>query len=102
MTDEEKGLVGEAFEEEAIEWMVLDVLWSDDDSEVVVHYYDIADAYNEGLTEDDLREALEDNEYYDCMERSKVSEIRKWIKEGSTSPSISLNDRMDERGECGD
>ena len=102
VTDEEKGLVGEAFEEEAIEWMVLDVLWSDDDSEVVVHYYDIADAYNEGLTEDDLREALEDNEYYDCMERSKVSEIRKWIKEGSTSPSISLNDRMDERGECGD
>ena len=99
VTNAEKGLVGEAFEEDAIEWMVLDVVWSDEDGEVVVHYYDIVDAANDDLTEDDLREALEESEYYDCMERSKVSEIRKWIREGSITASITLNGRMDERDE---
>ena len=76
----QQALVGEAFEEEAIEWMVLDVVWSQEDEEVVVHYYDIVDAANEDLTEDALREALEENEYYDCMERSTVREIKQWMK----------------------
>ena len=82
--------MGEACEEEAIEWMVLDVVWSQEDEEVVVHYYDIVDAANEDLTEDDLREALEENEYYDCMERSTVREIKQWMKEGAITPSVTL------------
>ena len=90
VTGAEQALVGEAFEEEAIEWMVLDVVWSQEDEEVVVHYYDIVDAANEDITEDDLREALEENEYYDCMERSTVREIKQWMKEGSITPSVTL------------
>ena len=37
----------QAFEEDAMEWMVPDVLWNKED-EVVIHYYDIADAAREG------------------------------------------------------
>ena len=64
--------------------------------EVVVHYYDIVDASNEELTEGDLRDALDDDEYYDCMERSSVREIKQWIQEGSITPSVALDDEDDD------
>ena len=40
----EEAYKGQAFEEDAIEWMVLDVLWNKEDGELVVHYYDMAGA----------------------------------------------------------
>ena len=63
--------------------MVLDVLWNKEDEEVVVHYYDIADAAREELSEEEMRDAIERDEYYDCMERSSVSEIKQWVKDGT-------------------
>jgi hypothetical protein len=63
--------------------MVLDVLWNKEDEEVVVHYYDIADAAREKLSEEEMRDAIERDKYYDCMERSSVSEIKQWVKDGA-------------------
>jgi hypothetical protein len=83
ITDNEAAYVGQAFEEDAIEWMVLDVLWNKEDEEVVVHYYDIADAAREKLSEEEMRNAIERDKYYDCMERSSVSEIKQWVKDGA-------------------
>ena len=51
---------------------------------MVVHYYDIADAARrEELSEEEMRDAIERDEYYDCMERSSVSEIKQWVKGGA-------------------
>ena len=51
---------------------------------MVVHYYDIADAARrEELSEEEMRDAIERDEYYDCMERSSVSEIKQWVKDGA-------------------
>ena len=74
---------GQAFEEGAIEWMVLDVLWNKEDGEVVIHYDDIADAAREGLSEEEMRDSIRMNEHYDFMERSSVSEIKQWVKDGA-------------------
>ena len=83
ITAAEEAYKGQAFEEDAIEWMVLDVLWNKEDEEVVLHYYDIADAARERLSEEKMGDAIEINEYYDCMERPSVSEIKQWAKDGA-------------------
>ena len=79
----EEAYKGQAFEEDAIEWMVLDVLWNKEDGEVVVHYCDIADAAREGLSEEKMGDAIKMNEYYDCMKRSSMIEIKQWVKDGA-------------------
>ena len=75
---------GQAFEKNAVEWMVPDVLWNKEDEEVVVHYYDRAGAAREGLSEEKIGDPIGMNEYCDCMERMDVSEIRQWVKGGAT------------------
>ena len=37
----------------------------------------------EQLSEEEMRDAIERDEYYDCMERSSVSEIKQWVKDGA-------------------
>ena len=49
----------------------------------MLHYYDIAGAAREGLSEEKMGYAIGMNEFYDCMERSSVSEIRQWVKDGA-------------------
>ena len=58
----EEAYKGQAFEEDAIGWMVPDVLWNKEDEVVVVHCYDIAGAAREGLSEEKMRDAIEMNE----------------------------------------
>ena len=58
----EEAYKGQAFEEDAIEWMVLDVLWNKEDEGVVVRYNGIAGAAREGLSEEKMRDAIEMNE----------------------------------------
>ena len=84
VTSAEKSLVSLSFEEDAVKWKVINVAWSAEDEAVVVWYYDVLDAERQDLTEEEMLEALnlEVPEYYDCVERSSVAEIRKWIKEG--------------------
>ena len=77
----EEAYKGQAFEKNAVEWMVPDVLWNKEDEEVVVHYYDRAGAAREGLSEEKIRDPIGMNEYCDCMERMDVSEIRQWVKD---------------------
>ena len=50
---------------------------------VVVHYYDMVGSAREGLSEEEMGDAIKMNEYYDCMERSVVSEIKQWVKDGA-------------------
>ena len=64
--------------------MVPDVLWNKEDGEVVVHYCDIADAAREVLSEEEMGDAIKKNEYYDCMKRSSMIEIKQWVKDGAT------------------
>ena len=54
----EEACKGQAFEEGAIERMVLGVLWNKEDEDVVVHYYDIAGAAREGLSEEKIRDSI--------------------------------------------
>ena len=35
------------------------------------------------MYEEEMRDAIERDEYYDCMERSSVSEIKQWVKDGA-------------------
>ena len=55
-----------------------------EDEVVVVHYYDIAGAAREGLSEEKTRDAIEMYEHCDCMEHPSVSEIRQWVKDGAS------------------
>ena len=76
-------LVGASFEEEGVDWKVLDVQWSDEVDEVVVYYFDVVAVESEGVTEDDLHTALEeqpDANEIEHIEYSRVSEVKAWLK----------------------
>ena len=67
-------MVGAQFEDDAIEWVVLKVEWSEKYNEMVVFYYDKTAV---GSSEVDL-EDLDDES--DHVEYSSVKEVQKWIK----------------------
>ena len=83
----EAALVGETFEDDGIDWKVLDVAWSDEFGEVLVWYYDLRSVEAEGVLEEDLFESFEEG--LDChvehVEYSRVSEVRAWLKKASAS-----------------
>jgi len=62
----------------------LHVDWSKEEEAVVVYYYGAPVAEHGDITEEDMMSALalEEPEYYDCVERSSLAEIRKWVKDG--------------------
>ena len=83
MKANELELVGASFEEEGVDWKVLDVQWSDEVDEVVVYYFDVVAVESEGVTEDDLHTALEeqpDANEIEHIEYSRVSEVKAWLK----------------------
>ena len=84
ITFREQQLVGETFEDDGVDWKVLDVAWSDEvePPQVVVFYYDKEAAVAEGVLENDLLEALDeagDHSNAEHIEWSTVSEVRAWL-----------------------
>ena len=82
----EASLVGEMFQDDGIDWKVLDVAWSDEYEEVLVWYYDVRSVEAEGLLEEELLESFEEGS--DCsnvehVDYSKVSEVRAWLKKSA-------------------
>ena len=63
-------VLGKNFEDEGVQWRVLDVKWSAEYSEIVVFYCDVEDADEEGCR-------------LDAVEMSTLSEVMKWIKESA-------------------
>lgn len=84
ITFREQQLVGETFEDDGVDWKVLDVAWSDEvePPQVVVFNYDKEAAVAEGVLENDLLEALDeagDHSNAEHIEWSTVSEVRAWL-----------------------
>ena len=72
--------IGARFIEDNISWKVLSMEFSDEYKEFLVWYYDIDMAPEQKISEDQMHSALRDNQSLDCMERSRCSEVRKWIR----------------------
>ena len=84
ITLKERQLVGQTFEDDGVDWKVLDVAWSDevDPPQVMVYYYDVDAVVAEGILECDLLEVLDEDRDENSMEHiewSKVSEVRAWL-----------------------
>jgi hypothetical protein len=75
----ESALVGEEFEEEGIDGRVLSVVWSADQNQVMVWYYDVQAASAEGLTKVQMEAACAENQDLDPLECSTIAEFRSWI-----------------------
>ena len=54
--------------------------FSDEYKEFLVWYYDIDMAREQKISEDQMHSALRENQSLDCMERSRCTEVRKWIR----------------------
>ena len=97
VTTQEQLLVGETFEDDGIDWKVLDVAWSDEvePPQVVVFYYDQEAATAEGVLEGDLLEALDEAGGHldvEHIEYSEVSEVRAWLLASQrTTPPTAFN-----------
>ena len=66
-----------------MEWKVLTVRWCDDSGEVVVWYYDILEAENGDISEEDMTAAIESGSSFDCFECFlNVLEIKPWVSGG--------------------
>ena len=79
ITASESDLVGEAFEEDGVDWMVLSVEWSAIHQRVMVWYFDVDTAEAENLTKEMMLAARAADEDFDAIECSTVAEIRAWI-----------------------
>ena len=55
------------------------------------------------MYEEEMRDAIERDEYYDCMERSSVSEIKQWVKDGAIEvegvPAFKEDEESDGEGD---
>ena len=76
----DRALEGVEFEEDGVEWKVLTVRWCSSAQVVVVWYYDVVEAVADAVSEDQMTEAIDNGESYDCLEYSSVKEIRSWVK----------------------
>lgn len=76
----DRALEGAEFEEDGVEWKVLTVRWCSSAQVVVVWYYDVVEAEAGAVSEDQMTEAIDNGESYDCLEYSSVNEIRRWVK----------------------
>jgi len=75
-------VLGKDFEDEGVQWRVLDVKWSSEYSGIVVFYCDMEDADEEEL------KAINATGDFECcrldaVEMSTLSEVLKWIKESA-------------------
>jgi hypothetical protein len=78
---DEAALVGVAFEEDGVDWMVLAVEWDTDLEEVVVWYYDVDMAADEDLDEEEMNLARTEGLDLAPLECSSAAEVQSWIKE---------------------
>ena len=62
-----------------MESKVLTVRWCSSAQVVVVWYYDVVEAEAGAVSEDQMTEAIDNGESYDCLEYSSVREIRSWV-----------------------
>ena len=76
----DRALEGVGFEEDGVEWKMLTVRWCSSAQVVVVWYYDVVEAVADAVSEDQMTEAIDNGESYDCLEYSSVKEIRSWVK----------------------
>jgi len=76
----DRALEGVEFDEDGVEWKVLTVRWCSSAESVVVYYYDVLEAESGGVSEDQMRDAIDTGDSYDCLEHSSVKEIKKWVK----------------------
>ena len=83
----ESALVGEEFEEEGIDWRVLSVVWSADQNQVMVWYYDVQAANVEGLTKEQMEAACAESQDLDPLECSTIAEVSSWIALSSRADS---------------
>jgi hypothetical protein len=72
----EEGMMGQEFADEDVWWKVLSCEWSEEYECIIVYYYDVHWAEDDGLTEEQLRADLE----HGCIQFSTVDEVTKWIK----------------------
>jgi hypothetical protein len=75
----DRALEGTEFEEDGVDWKVLTVRWCHSAQVVVVWYYDVVEAEAGEVSEDQMTEAIDNGESYDCLEYSSVKEIRSWV-----------------------
>jgi len=75
----DRAVDGAEFEEDGIDWKVLTVRWCESTEAVVVWYYDVVEAEAGGIDEEQMIDAIDKGESYDCLEYSSVSEIKRWI-----------------------
>ena len=76
----ERAVEGAEFEEDGIDWKVLTVRWCGSTEAVVVWYYDVVEAAAGGIDEEQMIDAIDKGEFFDCLEYSSVSEIKRWIE----------------------
>jgi hypothetical protein len=76
-TAAELDIVGGGFEDDSIIWKTFRVQYDAEYMSIVVLYYDVITYESAGLDEADL----ESDD--DCVERSSVAEVKKWIKASS-------------------
>jgi hypothetical protein len=99
---------GRTFIDEDVEWKVIDVRYSKAQKVMVVWYYDIEMAHEQGISEDDMITLRNDNSWKDCepLECSSVDEVNTWIgasDSGGGGPSSNddngtINDEIGEDG----
>ena len=81
----DRAVEGAEFEEDGIDWKVLAVRWCESTEAVVVWYYDVVEAEAGGIDEEQMNDAIDKGDSYDCLEYSSVSEIKRWIECSSKS-----------------
>jgi len=76
----DRAVEGAEFEEDGIDWKVLAVRWCGSTEAVVVWYYDVVLAAAGGIDEEEMIDAIDKGDSFDCLEYSSVSEIKRWIE----------------------
>ena len=79
-TKKQLGLIGEEFEDEGIEWKVLDVAWSEEHEIIVVYYYEVG-----SIDAAEIEQIKATADYgHESVEHSQVSEVVKWIRQSDS------------------
>jgi hypothetical protein len=74
---------GTVFDEDDVQWQVLSMEFSEEYNELLCYYFDVEMAKEQNISIDDMKKALAKDppEELEPLERSKLSEVCKWIKE---------------------
>jgi hypothetical protein len=83
VTSDHMSMEGQEFEEDSVLWKVIDVKYCKKSKVLVVWYYDVQKAREQGITEEVMIEARNAKPVVFCepLEHSSVEEVRSWIAE---------------------